>query len=111
MSDPIHTEKCYINSQGLELIPTGYINLKLKREEDIDLLKRRAAEFGLDITEQNKYMPLWYELVINFDNEESVRDIANRLYETGDFESCSPAFSFDGREEMVITPVDSENKK
>ncbi|MDE7442020.1 MAG: hypothetical protein K2M69_07635 [Muribaculaceae bacterium] len=111
MSVPVRTEKCYIDSQGLELTPTGYINLKLKKEEDIDLLKRRAAEFGLDITEQNKYMPLWYELVINFENEESVMDIANRLYETGDFASCSPAFSFDGREEVKITPVDSDNKK
>ena len=95
---PVRTENCYRNSHGLELIPTGYINLKLKREEDRDLLERRAAEFGLEITEQNRYMPLWYELVINFENEESIIDIANRIYETGDFASCSPSFSFDGRE-------------
>lgn len=95
---PVRTENCYRDSQGLELIPTGYINLKLKREEDRDLLERRATEFGLEITEQNRYMPLWYELVINFENEESIIDIANRLYETGDFASCSPAFSFDGLE-------------
>ena len=108
---PVRKENCYTDSQGLELVPTGYINLKLKREEDRDLLERRAAEFGLEITEQNRYMPLWYELIINFENEESIIDIANRLYETGDFASCSPAFSFDGREEVKITPVDSDNKK
>ena len=98
MSVPVRMEKCYRDSQGLELIPTGYINLKLKKSGDRDLLDRRAAEFGLEITEQNRYMPLWFELVINFENESSVIDIANRLFETGDFETCSPAFSFDGRE-------------
>lgn len=102
ISLPVRIEKCYVDSQGLELTPTGYINLKLKKEEDIDLLKKRAAEFGLEITEQFKYMPLWYELVINFENEESVIDIANRLYETGDFESCAPAFSFDPHQGVII---------
>ncbi|MDE5807331.1 MAG: hypothetical protein K2H76_04385, partial [Muribaculaceae bacterium] len=57
MSVPVRMEKCYRDSQGLELTPTGYINLKLKKSGDRDLLDRRAAEFGLEITEQNRYMP------------------------------------------------------
>lgn len=92
---PLHMEKCYRDSQGLELVPTGYVNVRLKKEEDKALLERYAAEFGLQITEQNAFMPLWYELVLTFENQESVIDIANHLYETGDFIECSPAFSFD----------------
>ena len=107
LSAPLHIEQCYTDPQGLELIPTGYINLQLKNVADFELLEKRAAEFGLQITESSLFMPLWYELVLTFENDESIIDIANRLSESGEFASCSPAFSYDGRE-ITYDPFTSQ---
>lgn len=108
LSIPVHIEQCYKDPQGFELTPTGYINLKLKAPGDHELLEKRAAELGLQIIERNSFMPQWYELLIDFESGESVIDIANRLYETGDFASCAPAFYFDAREKekTIITPLE-----
>ena len=100
--------QCYKDPQGFELTPTRYINLKLKAPGDHELLEKRVAELGLQIIERNSFMPQWYELLIDFESGESVIDIANRLYETGDFESCAPAFYFDAREKekVILTPLE-----
>lgn len=93
----MHTESCYTDGYGQEVTPTGTVNIKLKKEEDYPLLEKRATELGLDITEQNEFMPLWYEVVIPLGSELSTIETANRLYELGEFAACEPAFSFDPR--------------
>lgn len=89
---------CYIDGTGLELAPTGYFYIKLKQQEDYSVLVNVASQFGLEIANQNMYMPLWYSLRINSQVEGSIIDIANRISETRLFAACSPAFSFNAVE-------------
>lgn len=93
-----HIESCYKNMSGLELIPTGYINIELKQSTDYDLLQELASVYNLVIVGQNDFMPLWYSLRLENNNDGSVIDIANAIYESGMVSSCSPDFSFDGIE-------------
>ncbi len=104
----IHTESCYINNEGLEVIPTGYINIKLKQLSDFSLLIDIAEKYGLTIVEQNSFMPQWYTLRLNDDNKASVIDIANSIYESGLILSSSPAFSFNGAEISYDPNVDEQ---
>ncbi len=105
---PVHTEGYYLDPQGMEVFPTGFINLKLKREDDYPILEKRVAEYNLTIVEQNNFMPLWYELVIDPTDPESVIDICNALHKTGDFECVSPAFWFDPFEISYDPDVDQQ---
>lgn len=93
-----HLESCFRNMSGMELIPTGYINVELKKSTDYGMLQSLAMEYNLVIVGQNDFMPLWYSLRLGKDCSESVIDIANAIYETGSVSSCSPDFSFDGLE-------------
>lgn len=93
-----HIESCYKNTAGLELIPTGYINIELKRPTDYNKLKELASDYNLVIVGQNDFMPLWYSLRLANDNNSSVIDISNDIYEAGCVSSCSPDFSFEGVE-------------
>ncbi|MCM1439760.1 MAG: S8 family serine peptidase [Roseburia sp.] len=93
-----HFEPCFYDKTGLELFPTGYIDIELYNPDDYNLLTEMADQYGLVIVEQNYYMPLWYLLRIGDMACPSVMDIANSLYETGNFSSCSPEFSCDGME-------------
>lgn len=86
---------CYKDGNGLELAPSGYIYVKLKREEDFDLLERTASEYGCTVVRQDRFMPLWYTLHVPSGNGLNPIDIANSIYETGRFESSSPEFSYD----------------
>jgi len=94
----LHIESCYKNHSGLELIPTGYINVELKQPTDYDKLQSLALTYNLVIVGQNDFMPLWYSLRLGEDNDNSVIDIANAIYESGVVFSSSPDFSFDGIE-------------
>ncbi len=76
---------CYKSTTGDELASTPYLDVKLKKEEDINLLQNEAAKFNLEITGQNEFMPLWYSLTITPQTGMSSLDVANRLYETGLF--------------------------
>ena len=98
VSNVYHIESCYRSKNGRELYPTGYINLELKKAMDYGILEKTASDYNLEIVSQNRFMPLWYSLRIGEGTIESVIDIANDIYETGLFSSCSPDFSFDASE-------------
>ena len=51
-------------STGDELVLTNYLNVELKKESDYSLLREKAMEYNLVITEQDKFMPRWYILSI-----------------------------------------------
>lgn len=108
LSSKAHTESCFTNEQGLELIPSGYINIKLKEASDYPTLEQIVDTYGLVVVEQNKFMPQWYSLRLDDSNYNSVIDIANTIQESGLVLSSSPAFAFDGREISYDPNVDEQ---
>ncbi|MDE6115635.1 MAG: S8 family serine peptidase [Muribaculum sp.] len=97
-SASVNIQPCYKSVSGNELIPNGYINVKLKSATDYSNLQTIAQQNGCEIIEQNPFMPLWYNLrVKNAPGHNSV-EIANAIYETGKFASAFPSFTFDALE-------------
>lgn len=98
VSNPVSIQSCFVTEDGKELIPTGYIDVKLKSEKDYPALQSTARQYDCEIIGQNPFMPLWYSLRLS---ETSGRDavvVANSIYESGKFASSSPGFSFDALE-------------
>lgn len=97
-SGNISVTSCYTNEYGKELIPTGYIHVKLLSENDRKILENTAKQYGLEIVEQNRFMPLWYSLRQSNATGMSPVEIANKIYETGLFQYSSPDFTFNALE-------------
>jgi hypothetical protein len=72
------------------VVLSPYMTVKLKKEEDIDLLTSYAEKYRLIIDGNSLYMPLWYTLHVTPESEKSPLQIANELYESGDFEASAP---------------------
>ncbi|MDE6342795.1 MAG: S8 family serine peptidase [Muribaculaceae bacterium] len=89
---------CYKSISGNELIPNGYINVKLKSAADYSTLQTVAQQKGCEIIEQNPFMPLWYNLRVKYVPGHNSVDIANAIYETGKFAAAFPSFTFDAIE-------------
>jgi hypothetical protein len=64
--------------------------VRLKKEEDFDLLTTYAEKYGLRIVKQDSLMPLWYILAITQNSEKSPLEYANELFESGDFAASVP---------------------
>ncbi len=97
MKKGLIVQPCYKNKDGLELIPTIDINVKLKQAKDFDLLKEYARKNDMLIIKQYKNMPLWYLVAIK---KSKILEQANKMYETGLFASASPNFISDARESI-----------
>lgn len=89
---------CYRTEDEEELIPNGYINVKLKSESDYGILQTVAEEYGCIIIEQNPFMPLWYKLKVDANSGCNSVDVANSVYETGKVAACFPSFLMDALE-------------
>ena len=76
--------------QNKEVFATPYIYVKLKNEEDTDLLTSYLEKYRLIIDKTSPYMPLWYVLALTLDSEKGPLEIANELYESGDFAASAP---------------------
>ena len=81
---------CYFTENNEEICTTPYLDVRLKKEEDIDLLTTYAEKYGLRIVKQDSLMPLWYILAITQNSEKSPLEYANELYESGDFAASVP---------------------
>ncbi len=97
-SAAVNIQPCYKTECGNELIPNGYINVKLKSVTDYSILQTVAQQKGCEIIEQNPFMPLWYNLRVKDAPGCNAVDIANAIYETGKFASAFPSFTFDAIE-------------
>ncbi len=97
-STSVNIQPCYKSESGNELIPNGYINVKLKSAADYSTLRTVAQQKGCEIIEQNPFMPLWYNLRVKDVPGRNAVDIANAIYETGKFASAFPSFTFDAIE-------------
>lgn len=86
---------CYRTKEGKEVFLTPYLNIRLKREQDINRLTSFAEKYGLRIVKKLSLMPLWYILSISSETGKNALDIANELWESGVFAASVPDFSSD----------------
>lgn len=84
----------YRTKEGKEVFLTPYLSVRLKREEDIDLLMSYTEKFGLRIVKNDSLMPLWYILSISFKTGMNTLEVANALWESGKFAASEPDLSF-----------------
>ena len=75
-----------------ECFLTPFIQVTLKKEEDIDLLTSYAEKYQLKILYANSYYPLVYTLHVTPESEASPLELANEMYESGDFAESEPDF-------------------
>ena len=80
----------YFTESNEEVFATPYLNVRLKKEEDIDLLTSYAEQYKLTIVRNSPLMPLWYILAVTLESEKSPLECANELYESGNFVSSVP---------------------
>ena len=82
-----------ITERNEEVYTTPYINVRLKKEEDVDLLNTYMEKYKLRISFHRPSMPLWYGLSLTLDSEKGSIECANELWESGDFASSAPDFA------------------
>ena len=83
----------YITTKKQEVFLTPYLNIRLKKEQDIDILASYAEQYGLKIIKQDPLMPLWYILAITQHCDINTLDCANLLWESGHFAASVPDLS------------------
>lgn len=88
----IYQSPTFITEDGKEFTVSPYVYVKIKSEKDTVMLKKYAKQFSLSITKQIPYMPMWYELSCINNQEIGAIEIAQKIYETGCFEFCTPDF-------------------
>ena len=86
----------YYTENNEEVYATPYLNVRLKKEEDINLLASYIEKYKLRFDEYKPLSPLWYVLSVTLESEKSPLQIANELYETGDFVASVPDLVADG---------------
>jgi len=80
----------YKTIEGTEVFSTPYINVRLKKEQDISILTSYAKMYGMRIVQKDPFLPLWYILSVLPENRYNALDCANLLYESGDFAESVP---------------------
>jgi subtilisin family serine protease len=82
----------YNTTDETEVFSTPYLNIRLKQEQDIELLISFAEKYRLKIVKQDPFMPLWYILAVTLDSEINAVDCANKIWESGMFAASVPDF-------------------
>ena len=80
----------YFTENNEEVYETPYLTVKLKKEEDADLLDFYAEKYRFKIVKNLPLMPLWYILHVTPDSDKGSLECANELWESGDFASSQP---------------------
>ena len=79
-----------------EIFFTPYLGVKLKKEEDIDLLTPYLEKYSLQITKHRPSMPLSYFLAVTLDSEKGPLECANEMFESGNFAASVPDYALAG---------------
>ena len=109
-SKSVILSSCYFTKNHEEIYATPYLDVRLKKEEDIDLLTSYAEQYKLNIVRNSPLMPLWYILNITPDCGMNTLECANALHESGDFEASLPDFANDVKIGLVYRPFVEDNK-
>lgn len=83
----------YMTEEGKEVFLTPYLNVRLKREQDIDILLSLVEKHFLRIVKQDSFMPHWFILSITPETGKNALEIANTLMESGIFAASVPDLS------------------
>ena len=73
-----------------EVFMTPYVLVDLKKEEDIDLLNSYIEKYKLIISDHRPSMPLSYVLALSLESPLSPLEIANEMFERGNFAFSCP---------------------
>ena len=76
--------------ENKEVFASPYIYVKLKKEDDIDLLTSYAERYKLKIVRKSPLMPLWHILAVTQDSRKNVLECVNELWESGQFAASEP---------------------
>ena len=71
---------------------TEYFLVRLKKPNDLPILRNLAQLYDINDIHQNEFDPQLYHLAINKNNENNALSIANELFETGLFDYAEPDF-------------------
>ena len=81
--------------EGKLVVSTPYLSVKLKKKEDEALLTPYAEKYKLKIVGSfSQYFPLSYTLYVTPESEKSPIEIANEMFESGDFAGSRPSFAY-----------------
>lgn len=80
----------YFTENNKEVFTGPYLYVKLKKEEDKDLLASYAEKYRLRIVRNSSLMPLWYVLALTLDCDKNALECANILWESGKFAASEP---------------------
>ena len=83
----------YFTESNDEVFGTPYLNVRLNKAQDVDLLNLYAEKYRLRIVRQNPLMPLWYILSVTLDTGKKPLECANELWESGMFAASEPDFA------------------
>ena len=93
-----------------EIFALPYVCITLKKDEDIDLLAPYLEKYRLEISWIGTWMtPIAVHLSLTLDSEKGPLEIANEMFESGDFTSSIPDFALAGSgasETNAIRPRD-----
>ena len=84
----------YYTENDEEVFATPYLNVRLKNEEDIDLLTSYAGQYKLRIAGKSQFTP-WFILSLTPNSEKNTLVCANELYESGVFAESTPDLASD----------------
>lgn len=82
----------FSSKNGLEFGITSFFYVKLKSQDDFDILKTYADKAKVTIVDQNIYNPRWYTLECSSKSDGNSLECANSFYESGHFEEAQPNF-------------------
>ena len=86
---------CFKTMAGAEVYSTPYLNVRLKKEQDIDLLASYADKYGFKIIKNDSLLPLWYILAVSPETDATALEVANALWESGEFAAAVPDLASD----------------
>jgi len=93
-SDIIYAAPSFL-ANGQEIGLSQYFYVKLKQEQDIEILESLARKNLVEIIGYDQFMPLWYILSCDKNSKGNALEMANLFYELGYFESAEPDLMVD----------------
>ncbi len=81
---------CFNTLDGSEVFSTPYLNVRLKKEQDINLLFEYAERYSLKIVKRDSLMPMWFILSVTPGTGKNAVDLANMLWDSGLFSASVP---------------------
>lgn len=104
---------CYFTENNEEVCVSPYLNVKLKKKEDAELLTSYVEKFRLlNLGPFSQNLPLWFVLYVTPESEISSLVCANELYESGLFaESVADLVSLQSELTTVRGITSVKNKR